>query len=356
MSEWYNRTLTLIGRSLLDLNSLSNPKIVPVTSGYVFSQAHEFLSDITPAERVSSPIAMTNVTFGPQTTITPTDYLAYYNFDETSGTLLADSSGNGYDATLVAGSVGIDGKVNKCIEYTAATNYASIAADTAFSNLTDVSVAAWVNSSVLLGAGSVGEIWYNFAAGATQRGEHLYVTKSTGRPGWAVSYDDGFGDTTDRVANGVTDVLDGQWHLIVGTYNNTTGVGKIYVDTVLESSFTGGRINHNVAVIGVGARQSGGNKAFTGKMDELKVYDYELLAADITTGGAEGWLDCDDPVITGPTVADIIEAFVVVEDTGVEATSPVIVYADEAPGLPFVVQTTGAITVQLANSNGIAKL
>lgn len=61
---WYDKALTSIGRGLIDLNSLSNPKIIAIEIDlYSFSQAHEYLSDIPAGARIATTV-LTTVTFG----------------------------------------------------------------------------------------------------------------------------------------------------------------------------------------------------------------------------------------------------------------------------------------------------
>lgn len=64
MADWYDRALDRVGQSILNLNALTLPKLVPVDSSYVFSQTHEFLSDVLAGSRVASSVALTGVTFG----------------------------------------------------------------------------------------------------------------------------------------------------------------------------------------------------------------------------------------------------------------------------------------------------
>lgn len=63
MSQWYDKTKTTIGKGNLDLNTLSNPKMIALKSGYVFSQAHDFLDDIDSGDRLAT-VDLTSVTFG----------------------------------------------------------------------------------------------------------------------------------------------------------------------------------------------------------------------------------------------------------------------------------------------------
>jgi len=65
MSDWYDITKNLIGTAGLDLNNLSNPKIIAIKQGggYTFSQADDFLSDVGAGARLATT-TLSNVTFG----------------------------------------------------------------------------------------------------------------------------------------------------------------------------------------------------------------------------------------------------------------------------------------------------
>jgi len=64
MNAWYDKTKTTIGKAGLNLNTLSNPKIIAIEEGlYTFSQAHDFLDDIPVGARLATA-TMASVTFG----------------------------------------------------------------------------------------------------------------------------------------------------------------------------------------------------------------------------------------------------------------------------------------------------
>lgn len=64
MSQWYDKTKTTIGKGNLDLNSLSDPKMIAIETGlYTFSQTHDFLDDIPVGARLAT-VDLTNVNFG----------------------------------------------------------------------------------------------------------------------------------------------------------------------------------------------------------------------------------------------------------------------------------------------------
>jgi len=60
---WYDKTKTTIGKGNLDLNSLSNPKMIAIKSSYTFNQAHDFLDDIPSGDRLAT-VSLSNMTFG----------------------------------------------------------------------------------------------------------------------------------------------------------------------------------------------------------------------------------------------------------------------------------------------------
>lgn len=61
---WYDKALTKVGRGQIDLNALTNPKIIAIEESlYTFSQDHEFLSDVIAGARIATT-AMASVVFG----------------------------------------------------------------------------------------------------------------------------------------------------------------------------------------------------------------------------------------------------------------------------------------------------
>jgi len=59
---WYDKVLTKIGRGQLDLNSLTDPRIIAIEDGlYSFSQTHEFLSDVIAGARVATTALVSDV-------------------------------------------------------------------------------------------------------------------------------------------------------------------------------------------------------------------------------------------------------------------------------------------------------
>uniref|UniRef100_A0A914DUP2 Fibronectin type-III domain-containing protein n=1 Tax=Acrobeloides nanus TaxID=290746 RepID=A0A914DUP2_9BILA len=92
-------------------------------------------------------IVRANSTSGPassQVSITTGNPLiAYYKFDETSGTSASDSSGNGYTATLSGSTSFVSGRINNGVKLDGSSGYVSLPT-TLLNQLGDFTIAAWV--------------------------------------------------------------------------------------------------------------------------------------------------------------------------------------------------------------------
>jgi hypothetical protein len=111
--------------------------------------------------------------------------VAYYMFDETSGTSAADSSGHGYTATLSGGGTFAAGLVNNALSFSGSGQYVSLPAGVV-GGLTSFTVATWVK---LNAAPSWSRI-FDFGSGTTaymlltpSNGTNLRFAITTGGPG-----------------------------------------------------------------------------------------------------------------------------------------------------------------------------
>lgn len=531
MADWYDKTLSKIGKGLIDLNSLSNPKIVPVTSGYVFNQAHEFYSDITPAERVATEVAMTNVVFGPAAgtcyassiacanfaAITTTDVKWSQDQNEANDDLMYPNtpligtplSGIETDASIAAlgspvaqmvsfaneidtidnfgiflvlengelwmasaeianafGCQGVgatpvvrtltqciysdDSLVSDCVKigvnsYSKTSFFINTSGDCYGTGL---DLNSWINfantskflqiwtsatneaADIAVASGSQFNVWLAVKNRSTgvyadllfigdaalgQRGDasvtyvyNAFISITGFAPerlkevaggiygivGTAVWYA-GSNTITPYVGGGTTDNVN------VGTFaqvetmdaavetdlsvqidlGHTTAYdyrGSVKCHVIIDSAggvYTPAAtwVKEAYTLKGISVARTyaihanfDGSFSWEGSQDDIieagstTSTGIETLPAAwginaCSTSGKDGWLDADDPTILAPTVGDMIQAFVMINDTGLEATSPVLLYSDSSPGLPYLVETTGAITVQLG-PDGIAKL
>ena len=200
--------------------------------------------------------------------------VAHYPLDETSGEVINDTSGNGNNGTYGGGpTLGSAGRID------AAVGFSGITADHGVvprSIGDDFSIEFWMNTSQVTG-GDQGN-WYN-GAGLVD-GEVSGVSNDFGTSlmSGKVAFGTGAPDVT---VHSTTTVNDGTWHHVVATREMATGAIKIYVDGVLEDSDTAGTQTLNAFSNLALGRLQPGHSDYDGLLDDVKLYDAVLTAAQI---------------------------------------------------------------------------
>jgi type II secretory pathway pseudopilin PulG len=210
--------------------------------------------------------------------------VARWKLDETSGLNADDSSGNGNDGTLrnMVGNEWItDGAVDGALNFDGNNDYVAI--QNLYyegSGYPEVTVAAWIRTN----DGS-DQIIASFDRNEYWRLEINGNGGGTGQMGWDVR------TSTGQVDYGSTTTIDdGQWHHVVGVFDN--GTLTIYIDGNPETSASGGStfgrgVNTRYGFLGVGSEATyfdgsrGPNNYFNGDMDDVRIYDRALDANEI---------------------------------------------------------------------------
>lgn len=159
--------------------------------------------------------------------------LIYWPLDESSGTVATDASGNGRDGTITGaptlGADGVTGDDRTAIAFTAADKYVSIAdapalqpASFAFAILAKLATLADSAYLVRKTDGSTGS-WYlaTGSGGATHRGLIFAIRTAAGA--WT---------TLGRWPADGTDPTLANWYLVVGTFDDSTKEGRLFVADV----------------------------------------------------------------------------------------------------------------------------
>jgi hypothetical protein len=92
-----------------------------------------------------------------------------------------------------------------------------------------------------------------------------------------------YSNSTSFSVEGVSEVTDGEWHHLVGTYDGA-GQMHIYIDSVLDNTNSVGQISEiqNLDVdINIGASNQGSSGFFEGSIAGIKIYDLSLNHTDI---------------------------------------------------------------------------
>ncbi|MEM8929718.1 MAG: LamG-like jellyroll fold domain-containing protein [Acidobacteriota bacterium] len=191
--------------------------------------------------------------------------VAHWTLDEGSGTVAGDASFGGHVGT-VTGATWITSPHGYALDFAASGDRVEIPAAPTFAQPAQVTMAAWIRVDGGSGYRSVIEV-----RDSNTDGYDLFVDNN-GR---------GFIRVDTQKLNGVTAVDDGAWHHLVGLYDGSDLV--LYVDGVEDARSTVGALSIDVAAgPRIGDHYSGsGSFGFRGAIDEVRVYDRVLGAAEV---------------------------------------------------------------------------
>jgi len=197
-----------------------------------------------------------------------------FRFYEDSGIIVHDSSGYENDGTLEGGASWVKGKYGNALEFDGDGDYVGITDSQSLRIKDAIQTEAWIKTSYIgpdnmsianRFDGDIGE----------ERGWLLFLTEE-GKLRFHI------GDDLSNwaEATGTSDLRDGNWHHIIGTYNKS--IIQVFVDGNLESYIPfsgdiwdgpagGGQFGFN---IGRRCSVCGGSEAsfFNGTIDEVRIY------------------------------------------------------------------------------------
>lgn len=218
--------------------------------------------------------------------------VGYWRLDEAAGaTSFADSSGNGNTRTCSGANcptMGVAGKVGTAGSFNGSSSVINLGAGSVLRPAGAVSVAAWIKAGatqtsypqIMSSADSTGVTGYNlYLQNGSGQGAAAFIVKESSSA-WGNCY-----------AQGTTNLKDDAWHQVAGVYSGTDI--KIYVDGSLQTS---GKCQSTAIDYGTSPQAEIGKKAdagtndyFTGSIDEVRVYNQALSAADVNTLAAITW-------------------------------------------------------------------
>jgi hypothetical protein len=201
----------------------------------------------------------------------PPGLVGWWSFNEGSGTVAGDSSGNGNSGTI-SGATWVAGKYGDALSFNGG-GYVTVP-DTVSLQPTAITVTCWVNGASLQNTGYVGKYY-----------DYILYSEGGGQPAFIVWNGGGAGSA----AYSAIALPLNQWVFIVGTFG-ADGIARIYVNGVLQGS--GSAITPNIrdggAPLYVGKRGDGIGSSFPGAIDEVRIYNRALSAADIQTDFQQG--------------------------------------------------------------------
>ncbi len=214
--------------------------------------------------------------------------VGHWKLDETTGTIAADSSGNGNDGTM---SNGLDadndsaiGAVGRAIRFegTAFENELNVAHDAVFSP-DDFSLAAWIYVEA-----DDGQQAYNIINKEENTGNRYGMDVNF--PEEALRCYNDVASTSVIIQSANNSISFGRWHHVVCRYDTTNEEISIYIDGVQAATpvATGGLATQkNTEDLNIGYRHNIGGPwkedYFNGMIDDVRIYSRVLTTDEITT-------------------------------------------------------------------------
>ena len=200
------------------------------------------------------------------------DVIALYGFDEGSGTVLNDLSGNDLDGVLSATTTWTTGKYGGAAEFNAGNDLITIADDNLLDLSSDYTIEAWVYLTAAQG---------NYARVFEKAGS--YATMSKGGDGngpYGQSVIGGSSKTPDF------DLPQMSWMHVALIYDSTAETLSVYTNGALAvAESASGSVSVTTDDFAIGNRTSS-SRAMTGYVDELRISDEALSVAELGYNGS----------------------------------------------------------------------
>ncbi|MEQ8847820.1 LamG domain-containing protein [Botrimarina sp.] len=264
--------------------------------------------------------------------------IAHWAFDDGAGTVARDSSVGENDASVAAGTpVWVDGVRGGALQFDGATDLRTVAD---FDPPETGSVAFWARQTAT-------------PSGAQRllglTGNWEIRTDPTG-----AIYCNLAGPAGGSFQSPSATLTPGRWRHVAAVYNSVDDTHSLYVDGQIVSSGAFNSQDESPARLSLGTR-TGSNERFNGALDDVRVYGYELTAAEVAElYGLVGHWAFDEGA--GTTIADSSSS---ANDAAFQTGSPLWVrgprgYAlefdgssDARTGQPFDPPATGAVAIWL---------
>jgi len=192
-----------------------------------------------------------------------TDLVGWWKFDETSGTIAHDASGNGNDGTIKGDPIWVVGKIAGALQLDGDGDYVDVGS-VGISGTDQRTIAGWARAST-----TAIPSWttvFGFAPDGSTDGTYFDIEV------------DDLGNYVINVQGweGIFSAVDTQWHHFAVTY--TGSGGSWYLDGQLIDSLEGavGTIDQ----VRIGARLED-NNFFPGLIDDVRIYNKSLTLAEI---------------------------------------------------------------------------
>jgi uncharacterized membrane protein YeaQ/YmgE (transglycosylase-associated protein family) len=204
---------------------------------------------------------------------------AYWRLGEAAGTTASvDSSGQSNNGTFTGVTLGSTGAIAGNTSMTISSSTGRMVGEKAYSMPQQFTVEAWVKQSGFNRGGRIIGFGNSKTGNSGGGGDRMLYMRTNGSIVFGVN------DGAQRTVTSASGKNDGQWHHVVGSYEN--GIMKLYVDGALTGSTnaTSAALYYGWWRVGYDNTSSwpGGGAIQTGMgIDEAAVYPYALTSAQV---------------------------------------------------------------------------
>jgi hypothetical protein len=201
--------------------------------------------------------------------------------DETTGTVAADSTGHGWNGSLVNGVTWSSGKVNNAASFTGSSNQYVTLPSGILKEVTDCTIAAWVKVNSTTANMRIFDFGTSTAPGASA-GVYMFLTPNNGngQVRWATTTAGYNNEKSIAVSYALPT---GTWTHVAVTLSGTTGT--LYVNGVASGTNTAMTLNPaslgNTTQNYIGKSQYSADKYLDGAVDEFQIFGRALSATEI---------------------------------------------------------------------------
>lgn len=208
--------------------------------------------------------------------------VAHYTFNGNAN----DATSNNNHGVVSGATLATDrfGNSNQSYLFDGNGDFININNSTSLDLKESFSISAWINPSNYYLPGII--VWNGDAAFA----KDPFILYFSDRPGYSsigLRKDAGAGTTINEVFAPSYVLFSGVWTHIAGTANATTKQMKLYIngELVKTTGFTDMGIGYSTAgfrtMLGAAESSAGIDTYFSGKMDEVRIYNRELTASEV---------------------------------------------------------------------------
>jgi len=210
--------------------------------------------------------------------------VAYWTFDEGTGTTARDISGYGHDGTLMNGPAWVPGKIGTALQFNGVNQYVSAPNHSDFAITGELTLSAWIKTTADTTGTDQGIIWKGDDTVAAPNWGNLYrLAVKDNKANFLVVGS----DNTVYKSNSVSNINDGNWHHLAGVFSKryTPYYLFLYVDggnPVATVPMSGQQLKTSNQPISIGSEYPNYAGYFNGAVDDVRIYQRALSGQEIS--------------------------------------------------------------------------